>query len=346
MSPSRSHPPYQLFVGVDIAAASFTASWTRDAVSYERPRTFEQTSEGFSALQRSLDRTSVAPKATLIVLEVTGTYWIRFAVSLFEAGYVVSVVDPTKARKFAESHSQRAKTDALDAQLLARFAYERQPAAWTPPAAVYHELRQRLVVRDGLLQVRQQTRNQRHALLQWPVVVQSALEALDKVLAEVDAQLALVNADIEQVLREGAWASSATLLLSISGIGTITAAWLLVATLNFTTCTSAEGLAAYVGLVPYVCESGTSVRKRKQVRSNGNGRLRTALYMATLAATRYNAQIKAQYERLRAVGKPHKVARCAAARKLVHLAYAVVTKGQPFDPNYQTRRQPVQTSSD
>ncbi len=78
-------------------------------------------------------------------------------------------------------------------------------------------------------------------------------------------------------------------------------------------------------------ESGTSVRGRAQLGHGGNGRLRTALYLASLSATRYNGAIKEFYDRLRASGKPMKVARCAAARKLLHLAWAVVTKGQAFD---------------
>ena len=76
------------------------------------------------------------------------------------------------------------------------------------------------------------------------------------------------------------------------------------------------------------------MRGRAQIGHGGHARLRTALYLATLTAARFNPVIKAHYDRLRARGKPTKVARCAAARKLLHLAYAVVTKGQPFDPHY------------
>jgi transposase len=230
---------------------------------------------------------------------------------------------------------RRSKTDALDAQVLARFARERQPDAWTPPPQVYHELRQRLVARDGLLTMRQQARNQRHALLQWPVVIASVREHLDQVIAMLDTQVTALDAEISHALADGAWAESAVLLTSIRGIGLVTSAWLLVGTLNFTACPSADAASAYVGLVPLARESGSSVRGRAQIGHGGHARLRTALYMATLTAARFNPVIKAQYARLRAVGKPPKVARCAAARKLLHLAYAVVTKRQPFDPNYR-----------
>ncbi len=144
------------------------------------------------------------------------------------------------------------------------------------------------------------------------------------------------------MLRDGAWASSAALLSTIPGIGFVTTAWLLVSTLNFSLCSTPEQAAAYAGLVPLQRESGTSVRGRAQLGHGGTGRLRTALYLASLSATRYNPAIKGFYERLRASGKPMKVARCAAARKLLHLAWAVVTKEQVFDARHaQPKSAPI-----
>jgi transposase len=330
-SSSRS---YRLFVGVDIAALSFAASWFVAGSSPRPAQSFAQSPEGFAAFQTALAASAVQPADTLIVLEATGSYWITLAVTLHQAGYAVSVINPAHAHAFAASLPRRAKTDALDAQLLARFAAERQPSRWIPPEQIYHELRQRLLVRDGLLEMRQQARNQRHALVQWPVKVQAALSALDKVVAECESQLQSLEAEIARLLREGAWAESALMLASIRGIGLITSAWLLVATLNFEACHSAESAAAYAGLIPLARESGSSVRHRARIGHAGHARLRTALYMATLSAARYNPVIRAQYQRLRAAGKPSKVARCACARKLLHLAYAVVTKRQAFDPYY------------
>ena len=336
MTTTPTASTYQLFVGVDIAAASFAASWTTAGPARERARTFPQTPEGYTAFQIALAATGITPSATLVVLEATGSYWITLAVTLHQAGYAVSVVNPAHAHAFARSLPRRAKTDALDAQLLAQFASERQLPRWSPPQQVYHELRQRLLVRDGLLTMRQQARNQRHALGQWPVHIAGALDQLDAVIVDLDTRIATLERELASVLRDGAWAESARLLGSITGIGLITTTWLLVATLNFQGCASAEGAAAYAGLVPLAHESGTSVRGRATIGHGGHARLRTALYLATLTAARFNPVIRAQYERLRAAGKPTKVARCAAARKLLHLAFAVVTKKRPFDPAYRT----------
>jgi transposase len=125
--------------------------------------------------------------------------------------------------------------------------------------------------------MRQQARNQRHALAQWPVVVASVLRQLDGVIADLDQRLASLEDEIAAVLADGAWAASAALLTTIPGIGLITAAWLLVSTLNFSLCATPEQAAAYAGLVPLPRESGTSVRGRAQLGHGGNGRLRTAL---------------------------------------------------------------------
>lgn len=334
MKHSLDTPAYLLFVGVDIAAASFAAVWTSSTLPARPARTFSQTPDGFTAFQAALSSTAVEPAKTLIVLEATGSYWISLAVSLHQAGYVVSVVNPAHVQAFSRSLPRRAKTDALDAQLLALFAVERQPTPWTPPEQVYHELRQRLLVRDGLLSMRQQARNQRHALQQWPVQIAGALDQLDTLIADLEVRISTLEKELASVLRDGAWAQSAALLKSIKGIGLVTTAWLLVTTLNFTACNSAQAAVAYAGLAPLARESGTSVRGRRQIGHAGNARLRTALYMATVSAARHNPLIRAHYQRLRAAGKPVKVARCAAARKLLHIAYAVVKKREMFNPHF------------
>ena len=330
-----TRPSYQLFVGVDIAAATFTVASMAPDRPPSTPHTFDQTPAGFAACQQQLQATGVPPAATLVVLEATSSYWVALAVTLHNAGYVVSVINPAQAHSYAKSHLRRAKTDALDAQGLTHFAAERQPPPWTPPPAVYHELRQRLLLRDSLVDMRQQARNQRHALVQWPVVVAAVRQQLDALIADLTERIAALEAEIARVLQAGEWAASAAFLQSINGIGPLTAAWILVTTLNFTLCQSPAAATAYAGLAPAPHESGTSIQGRRQIGHAGNGRLRTALYRATMRAAQHNPVIKTFYQRLRAAGKPMKVARCAAARKLLHLAWAVTTKSQPFDPHYQ-----------
>ena len=336
MGTPADRPAALLFVGVDIAAATFTTTWSRDAQPAVRPLTFNQTPTGFAAFQQQLDQTDISPNATLIVMEATGSYWITLAVTLHDAGYVVSVVNPARVHDYVKSLPRKGKTDALDAGYLTQFAAERRPDPWTPPPAVYHELRQRLAARDALLEMRKLAQNHRHALSQWPIVVASVLTQLDESIADLNRRMGQLEDELAVILQDGAWAESAALVLSITGIGMLTAAWLLVTTLNFTIAPTAESLAAYAGLAPLPHDSGSSVRGRRQLGHGGNRRLRTALYLATLSAARHNPVIRPFYQRLCAAGKPKKVARCAAARKLLQLAWAVVKKKRPFDPLYQT----------
>ncbi len=186
--------------------------------------------------------------------------------------------------------------------------------------------------------MRTQARNQRHALQQWPVVVPSVHQQRDELIADLERRVVGLDAEIAEVLAASSGAESLACLTSAPGIGLVTAAWLLVSTLNFTLGDGPVGLAAYAGLAPMPRESGRSIRSRPSIGHDGNGRLRTALDMATLSAAQHNPAIKAFYDRLRAAGKPMKVARCAAARKLLHLAWALGTKQQRFDRNHKQQQ--------
>jgi len=329
--------PILLTVGMDVAAKTVAATTTPDGRSYAPNRDFAQTPAGFQAIIAWIATTGMPRDQIIICMEATGSYWVALAVALHAAGYHVSVINPRQIHDFAKSLGRHSKTDPLDAQLLARFAWERQPARWTPPPAVYHDLHQRLTARDGLVSMRQQARNQRHALQQWPVVIASVTAQFDQVIHDLTTQIDQLEQEIATILESGAWAASALSLLSITGVGVMTTAWLLVTTVNFQLCASPEAATAYAGLNPLRYESGTSVRGRPRIGHGGNGRLRTALYLATLSAAQHNPVIKAFYQRLRAAGKPMKVARCAAARKLLHLCWAIATTQTRFDPQYAQR---------
>ena len=110
---------YQVYVGIDVAADTFTAAWLTPGGTPSPPFAGEQAPAGFAALQRRLRAIAAEPGATLVVLEATGNYWVALAVALHAAGYRVSVVNPRQAHHFAKAQLRRAKTDALDARDLA-----------------------------------------------------------------------------------------------------------------------------------------------------------------------------------------------------------------------------------
>jgi transposase len=332
MSPT---PAYQLFVGADIAARSITCAWGRADQPLSRPLRIEQSPAGYATLQAALAVTGVAPEQTLIVMEATSTYWIQFATALHTASYGVSVVNPKQAHDFAKALLHRAKTDPLDAKVLAQLGAKLTPARWTPPPAIYQELQQRLAWRDSLLALRTQVSNQHHALLHEQRVVAAVAAGQTALIADLTRQIAAVERELAEVIAtDHAWTASIVRLQSIPGVGVITATWLVVAPANFTACSSVEAATAYVGLAPHPWESGSSVRGRASIGHAGHARLRQALYMAAVSAMRCNPILRTFYARLRQAGKPAKVALCAVARKLLHVAWALVTKQRTFDPEY------------
>ena len=158
---------------------------------------------------------------------------------------------------------------------------------------------------------------------------------MEELIQTLNEQVHSVEAELEEVVsNDTQWGAAIVRVQSIKGIGLITAAWLVVSTLNFTCCPTVEALTAYIGLAPMPRQSGSSIRGKPSIGHSGKGRARTALYMATLSATRYNPVMRAFYERLRAAGKSVKVARCAVARKLLHIAWALIKKEGLFDPMY------------
>jgi transposase len=326
---------YALFVGVDIAAQTATVATQRPGTKASRSFTIDQTPEGYTSLLHQLQVTGSIPDQVLVAMEATGSYWISLATRLVHEGFAVSVINPAQAHHFAKALLKRAKTDAIDAQTLAQLAMVLQPEPWTPPPPIYYALQQRLAQRDDLLTLRQQVRNQLHALVQHPDVVPEVRARMERVLATFKTQLVEVESEIAAALtQDSAWAAAAVRLQSIKGVGWVTAAWTLVTTLNFTSCDTVDSLTAYAGLAPMPRQSGSSIWHRPAIGHTGNSRLRTAFYMATLSAAQHNPIIKAFYTRLREAGKPEKVARCASARKLLHIAWAVVKKDQRFDPHY------------
>jgi transposase len=335
---TQSSSSYRLFVGIDIAAATCTVAWKRATHPPSRAITLPQTPKGFAELERHLLAVESEPHTILVVMEATGTYWMRLATHLIGQGFAVSVVNPAQAHDFAKALLKRSKTDAIDAHTLAELAARLHPARWSPPPAVYTELHQRLAHRDALVGVRTQFRNQLHALVQQPVVIASVRTRLEELITLLEEEIAELDAEIAQALQQDqAWAAAAARLASVSGLGPLTIAWLLTATMNFELTATPEAATNYAGLAPRERQSGTSVRGRPSIGQGGNAHLRRVLYMATLSAVQHNPIIKTFYQRLRAAGKPKKVAVCAAARKLLRIAWAVGTKDKPFDPAYEAK---------
>lgn len=323
---------WTLYVGIDIACASVQVAWVLNEGSTGQ-QAIQQTPEGHRALLRQLRQ--LAPvEQTRVVMEATGNYWLALALALHEAGFAVSVLNPTQAKHFAKVCLQRAKSDPVDAALLADYGRRMQPPLWTPPPAICAQLQQLLARRNQLVKMRTAEANHLHAFKHLPGV-------LPCIVADARDHLALLKARINRLDRQldgllalqHEWRTAVRHLRSIPGVGTLGAAALLTATHCFARCETPEQAAAFAGLVPYVHLSGSSVRGRASI-GGGHAQLRRVLYMCALSASRCNPRLRPFYQRLLAQGKLKKVALCAVARKLIHIAWALVTKDRDFDPAF------------
>lgn len=258
--------PYQLYVGIDVGAQTFSVSWTTNGSGVFPTLTFTQNLESIKKLKQKLLASGHSPSEILVVMEATGTYWIKLATRLHEMSFVVSVINPRQSYNFAKALMQNAKTDPLDSQMLARLALLFHPEPWTPPPPIFEELQQRLTQRDDLLEVRQQLRNQKYGRSHRDMVLESVNCRTDEIINLLDEQITQIDKEIRHLLlEESPWKQNAQLLLSITGLSFLTVSWLLITTHNFAYTSNAEELAAFAGLVPYPRQSGTSVNGKRQI---------------------------------------------------------------------------------
>ncbi len=298
------------------------------------------TAQGHEQLLLWLRKAAPVGEELLVVMESTSVYWERIAVTLNDAGCVVSVVNAAQIKFFAKSTLRRGKTDKLDAELIARYGAVMQPARWLPPKADLVELRALLHARDHIVELLTVEAGRHHAMDHQHQQSPRALgfcEARQKLLEQ---QLEEANEAIKAlVLASGEVQDKVSLLTSIPGIGSLTASILLVETMHLSRMESSNQWAAYAGLSPVPRQSG-SFTGRTYISKIGNARLRRAFYLCALTASRMKNAFGDFYRHLTAQGKPKKVALIALARKLLRVAFAVLKSGQKYNPDYR-RQSPV-----
>lgn len=312
-------------LGIDIAKAKFDACLLLpDGRVYRKA--FPNTPSGFALLTRWLGQHT--PESVHACLEATGTYGAAVALYLHEQQHVVSLINPAAIKAFAASRLTRSKTDRVDASLIARFCETQQPVVWTPPAAEVQAL-QGLVRRlDALIEMRTMERN-RLSAGDTLAAVRASIEAhLDYLQQEISQTERLIHQHIRQ---HTALHTQLLLLVSIPGIGAATAA-LLLAEINFAAFGHARQVAAFVGVVPRLRQSGSSVRGRSKLSKIGSSRVRHALYFPAVTALRCSPAMQVWANGLRARGKCEMQIIGAVMRKLVHIAYGVLKSGRPYDP--------------
>lgn len=273
--------------------------------------------------QAELAQTLLQHDPHVVVVEATGGYERGLVVALVAAGLPVALVNPKQARDFAKATGQLAKTDAIDARVLARLGDALDPEVRKLPSEKQLELQQILARRRQLVGMHTAEVNRSQQVTE-PHVVQSietVCEVLRQQLNDIDRELQTAVETTPE------WLANNELLQSVPGVGDQTARTLLVELPELGRC-SRQQMAALVGVAPLNRDSGQY--RGQRTTWGGRRTVRTALFMATLSATRHNPIIKAHYEKLQANGKRKKVALVACMRKLLCMLNAIIRDQKPW----------------
>lgn len=307
------------FVGIDVGKLRLDIACGQDGEQYG----VDNTESGINALVARLQALCEGEGPTLVVMEASGGYERIPLALMAEAGIKVALVPPKRTRDFARSAGLLAKTDRIDARMLAHFGERMRPPVRTLAPAAHSELCEFLARRTQWVGMRTMEKQR---------LAQALSKKLQKLITGmikfIDKQIAALEKDLDGWIdKQDAWRVNAELLSGTPGVGPATARSLVVRLPELGQL-SEKAIAALVGLAPVAHDSG-SHQGRRRIKA-GRADVRTALFQATISAVRCNPPMTAMYKRLRAAGKPTKVALIACEHKLLNVLNAIIRTQTPW----------------
>lgn len=304
----------ECFIGIDVSKSALDVHILPD----ERALKFDNDPDGIKALCKKLKKF----RPQLIILEATGGLQLPVASALGLKELPVAIINPRQARDFARATGRLAKTDAIDARILALFGQQIRPEARPLKDEQTQELSALMSRRSQLIGMLVMEKNR---LLS---SVGTIRDDIAKHIEQLEELLDDLNNRITTLVQQSPlWREKDELLQSVPGVGPVLSASLL-ANLSELGELNRRAIAALSGVAPMNCDSGNFRGKRRIW--GGRSNVRSILYMATMTAIRFNPVIKEFYDRLTAAGKPHKVAATAAMRKLLIILNAIIRTGTPW----------------
>jgi transposase len=315
-------------IGIDISKKDFTVSLLR--AQKHSVRSFQNHREGYENLLAWLKECEVKPD--IFCMEATGSYGEALADFLYAHDHRVSVVNPFQIKSFAHTLLKRHKTDKVDCKVIAYYAERFEPEPYVPLDPNIKELRQ---LYRCALALNKHLTGFRNRLEHRDRLCDEVTACWDDMIAQAEQKLRA----IEQRMTELVQASQSAQqdfehLQTIPGIAKKTALALLAELPDIAMFDNARQLAAFAGLTPRHCTSGTSLQRKARISKVGSSTLRKALFLPAITAKNHNPVMKAFVKNLADKGKPAKVIIAAIMRKLLHLVFAIIKHKIPFNPHF------------
>lgn len=328
----------RVYVGVDVSKAKLDVAVAWSAQVRQAVGQYANSEGGIAKLaQRVIEWGQTHGEVTLqLVVEPTGGYEARLVRWAYTQGWQVTLVNPLQVRRWAQGMGVRAKTDAVDADVLSWYGAATQPASQEPMGEAAEQLDELLRRRSELEQLRQAERNRQAVAAHKPHTPSAVHQSFARTLQALDEELAAIEEAIQHLLQqELVLRQQVELLRSLPGVGERVSLPLLALLHRFQARTAGQGtakqLVAFVGLDPQPHESGSSVHKRPIISHKGDVQMRSLLYLGALGGKR-GRFLKQIYQQLLARGKAKKVALVACARRILVWAWAIFRTNSPFDP--------------
>jgi len=307
--------PNETFIGIDISKEQLDVHVLPKAVHF----TCKNDVSGIELLVSRLQEEN----PVVIIMEASGGHEITLAAELGAAGLPLAIVNPRQVRDFARGIGKLAKTDAIDAFVLARFGETNRPEPQAIPTDEQKQIKELVTRRRQLVALRASEKHRCHAARSTRVK-----QSIRTVMATIERELEDIDRDIDDLIRNSpVWREKEQLLRTFKGVGPVTAG-IVVAKLPELGKVDRQEISCLVGLAPLNKDSGKM--RGKRMIAGGRKEVRDALYMAALSAIKHNKLIKPFYERLIKAGKAYKVAIVACMRKILVILNAMVRENQPF----------------
>jgi len=321
-------------VGVDVAKDDFKVAFSNLTIDYRvvvrATRTFSNTAAGFKRLQEWVNSKKHPTLSVHFTMEATGVYYEGLAYFLCEQGHSLHVVLPNYAKKYAQSLGIKSKTDMLDARTLAQMGLERELRLWQPISLSLLGLKQLTRERDALVRSRTTAANHLHAYRHQGKPNKDSIKRSVKLISFLDKHIKQIEKEVECfVNQDKELKTKMEYLLSIPGVGLLTAATIVAETNGFAAFESIKQLTSYAGLDVRIVESGTWKGKSK-ISKRGNSHIRKALFMPSLSKIRNDQPTKQFFERLKIKKGIGMVATVAVERKLLGLMFSLWKKQEMY----------------